>query len=77
MSKVVKRAVVEVVATLGHVKMAVETVPWFDGHVGNRAKRVHFNWRSLELLESAGFGVDSGLSLPARADYDVRTGVIP
>ena len=30
----------------------------------------------LELLESAGFWVDSGLSLPARADYDARTGVM-
>ena len=29
--------------------------------------------RRLELLESAGFWVDSGLSLPARADYDART----
>ena len=33
--------------------------------------------RGLELLESAGFWVDSGLSLPARADYDARTGVMP
>ena len=32
---------------------------------------------SLELLESAGFWVDSGLSLPALADYDARTGVMP
>ena len=31
----------------------------------------------LELLESAGFWVDSGLSLPARADYDARTDVMP
>ena len=29
------------------------------------------------LLDSAGFWVDSGLSLPARADYDVRTDVMP
>ena len=28
--------------------------------------------RRLELLESAGFWVDSGLSLPARAGYDTR-----
>ena len=33
--------------------------------------------RRLGLLESAGFWVDSGLSLPARADDDVRTGAIP
>ena len=33
--------------------------------------------RRLELLDSAGFWVDSGLSLPARADYDVRTDVMP
>ena len=32
---------------------------------------------SCWLLESAGFWVDSGLSLPARADYDPRTGVMP
>ena len=31
---------------------------------------------SLELLESAGFWVDSGLSLPARAGYDVRADVM-
>ena len=30
----------------------------------------------LELLESAGFWVDSGLSLPARAGYDVRADVM-
>ena len=33
--------------------------------------------RRLESLDSAGFWVDSGLSLPARADYDVRTDVMP
>ena len=32
--------------------------------------------RCLELLESAGFWVDSGLSLPARAGYDARTDVM-
>ena len=32
--------------------------------------------RGLELLESAGFWVDSGLSLPARAGYDVRADVM-
>ena len=32
--------------------------------------------RRLELLESAGFWVDSGLSLPARAGYDVRADVM-
>ena len=30
----------------------------------------------LELLESAGFWVDSGLSLPARAGYGARTDVM-
>ena len=30
----------------------------------------------LELLESAGFWVDGGLSLPARAGYDVRADVM-
>ena len=34
------------------------------------------NLNRLELLESAGFWVDSGLSLPARAGYDVRADVM-
>ena len=33
--------------------------------------------RRLGLLESAGFWVDSGSGLPARADYDDRTVVMP
>ena len=32
--------------------------------------------RRLESLDSAGFWVDSGLSLPARAGYDVRADVM-
>ena len=53
MSKVAKRAVAEAIATLGHVGMTVETVPWFDEHAGSRAKRVHFNWRSHTIAIDA------------------------
>ena len=35
---------------------------------------VDSNGAGLGLLESAGFWLGSGLSLPARADYDAREG---
>ena len=57
------------------------------GHAGGAAAPPHANpgcggrppphWLRLELLESAGFWVDSGLSIPARAGYDDRTDVMP
>ena len=43
MNKIIKRAVAEMVATLGHVGMAVNTVPRLNEHVSDNAKRVHFN----------------------------------
>ena len=55
MSKVVKCAVEKVVATLGHVGMAVHTVPRLNEHVCDRAKRVHFNQKggtiTIDALE--------------------------
>ena len=44
-SKVVKRAVAYVVATLGHVGLTMHAVSRLNEHLRNSAKRVHFNRR--------------------------------
>ena len=48
------------------------------GESGHKAAQPRSSEKNagLELLESAGFWVDSGLSLPARAGYDVRADVM-
>ena len=45
MSKVVKRAVAQMVGTLGHVGLTMGPVSRFNEHVSNRAERVHVNRR--------------------------------
>ena len=53
MNKVVKRAVAEMIETLGHVGMAVQTVTRPNEHAGNSTKRVHLDrWGHTIVIDA-------------------------